>query len=75
MEYYVFEAMKTSEGTATAHRTYADIDEAFMNFHQVMASAYANPNVTGGECVILNDHCGVEMSAPVRRTQPEGEEA
>lgn len=75
MEFYVFEAMKTSEGTAAAHRVYSDRDEAFMNFYQVMASACANPDVTGGECVILNDHCGIEMSAPVVRTQPEGEEA
>ena len=75
MEFYVFEAMKTNEGTASASRIYNDRDEAFMNFYQVMASAYANTNVTGGECFILNDRCGIEMSAPVVRTQSEDEEA
>ena len=71
MKFYILEAMTTSQGEAIEHRPYEEKNDAFMNFYQVMASAYANADVTEGVCFILNNKGGVEMTAVVDKTEPE----
>jgi hypothetical protein len=70
MKFFVFEAMFVKGAWAVAHRDYENKDLAMMNFYQVMASAYANADVTAGVCFVLNSSGGVDMSAPVAKTIP-----
>lgn len=70
MKFFVFQAMLVNNVFAIGHEVYDNKDLAIMNFYQVMASAYANNEVTAGVCFVLNSSGGVDMSAPVVKTQP-----
>jgi len=74
MTFFVFQAMLVDDVWAIGHEKYDSKDVAMMNFYQVMASAYANNKVTAGVCFVLNSAGGVDMSAPVVKTQPEPEQ-
>ena len=74
MKFFVFQAMLVNDVFAIGHEQYDSKDVAMMNFYQVMASAYANNEVTAGVCYVLNSVGGVDMSAPVVKTQPEPEQ-
>lgn len=70
MKFFVFQAMLVNDVFAIGHEVYDSKDIAIMNFYQVMASAYANAEVTAGVCYVLNSAGGVDMSAPVVKTVP-----
>lgn len=55
MRYFVVEISTANGATAKAVTEKATLDEAKMLFHQIMASAYANDNVTYALCMIIND--------------------
>ena len=59
MKYYVIEAMTTGDTVAKAVREYDTENIAFMNFHQVLASALTNGNVDKGFCSVLNEYGAV----------------
>ena len=59
MKYYVIEAMTSNNVTAKEVREYDAENIAFMNFHQVLASALANGNVDKGFCSVLNEYGAV----------------
>ena len=57
MKYFVLEITTANGATAKAVTEKANLDEAKMLFHQVMASAYANDKVTemalAGICEVM----------------------
>ena len=55
MKYFVLEITTANGATAKAVTEKANLDEAKMLFHQVMASAYANDKVTFALCMVIND--------------------
>lgn len=55
MRYFVLEISTANGATAKYVTEKATLDEAKMLFHQIMASAYANDNVTYALCMIIND--------------------
>lgn len=56
MKYFVIEASSVNHGTiAKAITTKNTKDEALMMFHQVRASALANPDVTYSLCEVIDE--------------------
>lgn len=83
MKYFVLEV------STTDYETYAkgvtekdDLYEAKMLFHQIMASAYANPSVLYAMAIVINEYGANEMieikrppvPAPSPEPEPEPEE-
>lgn len=62
MKYFVVEVTSTdNEVYAKGITEKDDLDEAKMLFHQVMAAAYANPEVLYAMCIIVNEYGANEM--------------
>lgn len=60
MKYFVIEAASVNHGTIAKAITEKDtLDEAKMLFHQVRASALANPELTYSLCEIIDEAGGV----------------
>lgn len=53
--YFVIEITTVNGSTAKAVWEQPTLDGAKMQFHQIMASAYANDNCTYALCEIIND--------------------
>lgn len=58
--YFVIEISTTDAGTATQITEKATIEDAKMLYHQILASIYANKNVTFAICMVINDKLGFE---------------
>ena len=53
--YFVLEITTIDGATAKAIWEQTTLDAAKMQFHQIMAAAYANENCTYALCMIIND--------------------
>ena len=74
MVYYVFETAIANGQQASAITVKEDRIEALMLFHQIRASAYANPAVTYSLTMVL-DYWGNEvMKESYQRPEPNGDE-
>ena len=74
MEYYVFETAIANGQQASAITVKEDRIEALMLFHQIRASAYANPAVTYSLTMVL-DYWGNEViKESYQRPEPEPNE-
>jgi len=63
MKYFVIEAASVNHGAIAKVITEKDTrDEALMLFHQVRASALANPEVTYSLCEVVDESGGVYKS-------------
>ena len=67
MKYYVIEVTVANGAEARAITPKADINDAIMVYHQVLASARANGNVSSGLCMAVNSSGGVERSEAFTR--------
>ena len=54
-KYFVIEIVTADGATAKQITEKATETEAWMLYHQIMASAYANPNVTYALCQIIDE--------------------
>lgn len=73
MKYFITEITTTEAGTAKAVTEKDTFDEARMVFHQVMASAFANPAVTYALCEIVGEDGNrkkVDMKVPEKEPEP-----
>jgi len=60
MKYFVIEAASVNHGAIAKAITEKDTrDEALMLFHQIRASALANPEVTYSMCTVMDEAGGV----------------
>lgn len=75
MEYYVLEAVKIkNQNTAVAVTIKTDEKEAKMAFHQILASAYANPDLENVVVEITNSYGGrVDIENWAAPVEPEPE--
>lgn len=74
MVYYVFETAIANGQQASAITVKEDRIEALMLFHQIRASAYANPAVTYSLTMVL-DYWGNEViKESYQRPEPNGDE-
>lgn len=71
--YFVMQVTTDSVGTATAVTEKATIDEARGLFHQILASIYANTDVTYGLVMVINEQGFCEVMEQYPRV-PEPEE-
>lgn len=71
MRYFVIEIETTSSGTAKQVTEKATIDEAKALFHQILASVYANSEITYALVMIVNDLGYCEIMERVPTAQPE----
>lgn len=55
MKYYVIQITTNSVGTATMITEKTSIDEAKMLYHQILASVYADKDVSYALVMIVND--------------------
>lgn len=53
--YYLIEITTTSEGVAKAITEKNDLNSAYMQFHQTLASAMANESVQSCLCMVINE--------------------
>jgi hypothetical protein len=69
--YFVTEITTTADGTAKAITEKNSVDEARMLFHQILASAYANPAVTYALVYIMNEQgfCQAMETYPREQTE------
>lgn len=57
IKYYVFQAITTNDGPVNAVTEYDNKDIAIMNYHQILASAYANEeNVSAATVMVVDSH-------------------
>lgn len=74
MKYYVFETAIADGQQANMITVKEDRTDALMLFHQIRASAYANPAVTYSLTMVL-DYWGNEvMKESYQRPEPNGDE-
>ena len=74
MVYYVFETAIANGQQANMITVKEDRTDALMLFHQIRASAYANPAVTYSLTMVL-DYWGNEvMKESYQRPEPNGDE-
>ena len=75
MEFYVLEAVKIkNQNTAVAVTIKTDEKEAKMVFHQILATAYANPDLENGVVEIINSYGGrVDVENWAAPVEPEPE--
>lgn len=73
MTYFVLEATTTSEGTAKLVTEKETLNEGIMLFHQVMAAARANTNVTEALCIVVNSKGGIEKNEHYQTYEEEPE--
>lgn len=75
MKYFVIEVSSTDYETYAKGISEKDnIEDARMLFHQIMASAYANPDVLYAMCIIYNDRGGNELIEIKRKEKEKPEE-
>lgn len=72
--FFVLEITTVNGSTSKAVWEQPTLDTAKMQFHQIMASAYANENCTYALCMIINDRgfCEVMERKPTY-TEPDEE--
>ena len=71
MKYFVIEIETTESGTAKQITEKATLDEAKGLFHQILASVYANKDITYALVMIVNDLGFCEVMERVPTAQPE----
>ena len=71
MRYYVIQITTNSIGTATMITEKTSIDEAKMLYHQILASVYADKDVSYALVMIVNDLGFCEVMERVPTAQPE----
>lgn len=71
MKYYVIQITTNSVGTATMITEKASIDEAKMLYHQILASVYADKEVSYALVMIVNDLGFCEVMERVPTAAPE----
>jgi len=71
MKYFVIEIETTADGTAKQITEKATIDEAKALYHQILASVYANKDITYALVMIVNDLGFCEVMERVPTAQPE----
>lgn len=72
-KYFILEITTTEAGTAKAITEVSTLDNAKMLFHQIMASAYANNDVTYALAQIIDDRgfCLITELKPANYGQEE----
>ena len=71
MKYYVIQITTNSIGTATMITEKTSIDEAKMLYHQILASVYADKDVSYALVMIVNDLGFCEVMERVPTATPE----
>ena len=71
MRYFVIEIETTESGTAKQITEKATLDEAKGLFHQILASVYANNNITYALVMIVNNLGFCEVMERVPTVLPE----
>lgn len=73
MQYFVLEVTTANGATAKAITEKATEKEAMMLYHQIMASALANDNVTYALCMVINEegYVVVKGNYPTATEEPE----
>lgn len=71
MKYYVIQITTNSVGTATMITEKTSIDEAKMLYHQILASVYADKDVSYALVMIVNDLGFCEVMERVPTAEPE----
>ena len=71
MKYYVIQITTNPVGTATMITEKTSIDEAKMLYHQILASVYADKDVSYALVMIVNDLGFCEVMERVPTASPE----
>lgn len=73
MKYYVLEITTVNGSTAKGVWEFENIEDAKMQFHQILASAYANPNLTYALVQIIDDRGFCLVTERIPEWNPENE--
>lgn len=71
MRYFVLEIETTASGTAKQVTEKATLEEAKGLYHQILASVYANKEITYALVMIINDRGFCEVMERVPTPEPE----
>lgn len=74
MKYYIVSMITADGAEARANFLAESLENAIMQFHQTLASAYANDKVSEGLVFVINEKGGIEKSERIERvSETEGE--
>lgn len=74
MMYFVVEITTVNGQTAKSLWDQATLDAAKAQYHQILASAYSNPNLTYALCMIINEKGFCEVMERIGGEEPVEEE-